>query len=528
MKQKLVKAEHFFFYCIVLFNLLLMLQTEFVPTLDGPAHLYNSTLIRNLLFHHNPTLEAFFSFTKEPVPNWCGHFFLAIFNAFLSSPMAEKMFLILYAAGLPISFRYLIRSINPVNYGLSYLIFPFIYSFLFFLGFYNFCIALVFFFFTLGFWIRQQATTVTRRQSIALFFLFTLTYFSHIFVFMILLGIIGLQLLLDLLLENLTWKDTKRKTMVLFFPALPALLMTVYYFYNHTASTNYEYVSKRELIEWLKNIRSIIAFNFIDEEPFTKKIYFILLILLVVALYNKVNKSLENMNTTQGWKAKLNALVQATDTWLIAAVGVLFLYFKLPDSDGAAGYVSVRLGLLFFILLICWICTQQFPSWLVILTLIPFLFYSLKLYRYNENAIENLNETALECYKAAEYIEPNSVVLPLNYSSEWMMGHFSNYLGADKPVVVLENYELSTGYFPLKWNDEKIPHSFIGNNEKEMQNCVFWRINNKNKGLPVDYIFMLGDIKEKTDSCNLRIKQTLENRYREIYSSFDCKLYKRK
>jgi hypothetical protein len=532
-KKIIRKAECTFFYANVVLNLLPVISTRFVPTLDGPAHLYNATLIKYLLFSQNELLSSFFCFTRGPVPNWSGHFILSVFNLFLPGWAAEKILLVGYLVGLPIAFRYLVKAINQNNYFLCYLIFPFIYSYLFFLGFYNFCIALVFLFWTLGFCIRKQNVPLNKKDLFSLFILFTVTYFSHVFVFMVLLFIIFMQLVFDLISKEKSsnslafFKESKKKAGILLFTSFPAILMVIYYFYSHPTMTNFSYINKDELIRWLRNVRPVIGYNFIDEERYAEKIAYVLIVLCLIAFYKKTRELYQNFNRSALFREKISSLLHSTDVWLFASIGMLILYFKLPDSDGSAGYVTVRLELLFFMLLILWLSAQNLPLRLTTIMVIVTLFYSFQLNSYEEKIIGELNATATTCYEAADYIEPNSIVLPINYASHGMMGHFSNYLGLEKPVVILDNYECATGYFPLQWNDRIIPYCAIGNDSTVQEDCIFWgEKSTKKRFLSIDYVFILG-IRKDSSECSIKKEKQLLQNYKEIYSSGDCKIYER-
>ncbi|MBK8416653.1 MAG: hypothetical protein IPL22_20360 [Bacteroidetes bacterium] len=43
-------------------------------TVDGPAHLYNATIIREMLTGDQSLYALFFKFNEQLVPNWSGHF----------------------------------------------------------------------------------------------------------------------------------------------------------------------------------------------------------------------------------------------------------------------------------------------------------------------------------------------------------------------------------------------------------------------------------------------------------------------
>jgi hypothetical protein len=298
-----------------------------------------------------------------------------------------------------------------------------------------------------------------------------------------------------------------------------SLFLFAFYFYSRSNSENNIFLNHTELVDWLKNIRPIIALNSIVEEVYTKKIFYIISSICVIALYNRVNEIQLNN------KFSLKNVIRVSDVWLFTSVAILFLYFKLPDSDGSAGFVSVRLGMLFFLFLIIWLSTQNFQKWFGLLIVGVVLYCNFKLNIYYGSATKDLNKVAIECNKASEHILPNSIVLPLNYSYHWLHGHFSNYLGIDKPMIILENYECGTGYFPLKWNEKSIPNTLLGNTSVNDLLCLQWKSNPQNPSIKIDYVFVLGNMNAKTDSCNQELKQILLENYILTYHSENCKLY---
>lgn len=536
--ERFNSAEKYFFFLIIGLNLIPILTGKFFPTLDGPAHLYNSQLINSLLFDSSKTLESFYIFNHEPVPNWTGHIILSFFNLFLPGFVAEKILLLFYMIGLPLAFRALIKTIAPENKYFSYIIFPFTYSFLFFLGFYNFSIALIFLLIAVNFWLKNEDKIYTVKGVSKLFALITLTYFSHIFVFAILVFIIGLQISFKSFFQFIdnpnqlkeTVKSFLRKSAILLASSFIPLLLFFFYFYSRTSPGDNIYFSYTELIDWLKNLRPIIALSFIEEVGYTKKLVYLISIILVIVLYNRVN-ALE-IRTIYPLRSELRLMIKkifrVSDFWLLAAVVVLFLYFKLPDSDGAAGFVSVRLALLFFIFLILWLSTHHTPKWFGVFIVGVALFCNFKLNVYYMSATKGLNKVALDCANASQHITPNSIVLPLNYSDNWLHNHFSNYLGSDKPMIILENYELGTGYFPLKWNEKEIPNTLFGDKKSGELVCLEWKSNEQNQSKQIDYVFIMGSKELRADSCNREVIQTLFDHYTLVYYTESCSLYELK
>lgn len=262
--------------------------------------------------------------------------------------------------------------------------------------------------------------------------------------------------------------------------------------------------------------------------PYTKTLFYLLAILVFITLYNRIKTI--RINKEHSLKEKLLSLfkgnVHISDFWIVSSCIILTLYFIIPDSGDGAGFVSVRLGLLFFILLIIWLSAQAFPKWLRLLFVGIMLCCHFILIIYYTSTIRYLNKIAVNCNNAAEHIAPNSTILPLNYSDNWLVGNFYGYLGIDKPLIILENYECSMGYFPLKWNDNSIPNTLLGNISSNQLPCLIWKGNTQNPPLKIEYVFVLGDNDTKIDSCNQRIKNAILNDYEIIYQNEDCKLFR--
>jgi len=523
-KLKAALPEHYFFLAITFLNLIPVLVGKFFPTMDGAAHLYNSNIINELVFKGNDGFASFFTINPLPVPNWTGHFILSFFNLFLPAFLAEKILVLFYLTGLPYAFRRLVKTISPDTVLLLYLIFPFTYSFLFLLGFYNFSLALVFLFITLSYWIKNEQTNYSPSKLLTLFLLLTLTYFSHVFVFGILLFLIAAHTVFTSAFLNgrLTISGLYKKLKILALASLLPLLLfswyflSSYFFSTHSGSdkNTFSFAGKGELVTWLTTIRPIITYNPTIEEPYTKTIAAVFLVLLVAAVYVRIKA--------------VKGIFNFTDFWLFSAGVVLALYFTLPDSHGSAGFISIRLGLLFYLLLLVWLATQKIPKVLCLAAVAVVFYCNLSLNYYYSKTIWDLNKVAKSCREVSEHLVPNSLVLPLNYSGNWMMAHFSNYMGTDKPVIILENYECGTRYFPVTWNEASLPNSLLGNVSHAKFDCLYWETRKENPPRTFDYVFVLGDMDSKTDSCTGAVRDIITEHYDLVFRNEHCKLFEKK
>ena len=87
-----IKNETWVFALLLLISMLPLWIFKYVPSLDGPQHLYNSNVIMQLI-QGSEIFREFFRINEVVVGYWTGHFALSFFNLFLPAWLAEKMFL---------------------------------------------------------------------------------------------------------------------------------------------------------------------------------------------------------------------------------------------------------------------------------------------------------------------------------------------------------------------------------------------------------------------------------------------------
>ena len=176
------RIEYRLFCSIILLNVILLFTTKFYPTMDGPSHLYNVEVIKQLIAG-NETIAEFFDINPIAIPNWTGHFLLLLFRFFAPSWLAEKFLISLYIIMLPVSFRMLVRKLSG-SYGLSVLILPFVFNLLFHMGFYNYSLSFIFFFLAGTCWLNTFEKPAFFRYLVCFLFLL-LIYFSAILTFFV-------------------------------------------------------------------------------------------------------------------------------------------------------------------------------------------------------------------------------------------------------------------------------------------------------------------------------------------------------
>lgn len=408
------------FTVFLIIHLLPLFSADILLTLDGPSHVYNAKVFNELL-KGNAFLSKYYQVNTELVPNYLGHLILSFFLLLMSPITALKFIHLLYVVGLAVAFRKLVLTHNPENGKLSVLIFPLIYSAPFISGFYNFSLALILLLWILYFWFKNREVR-SLLFYVKLGVLMLLTYFAHSFTFAVLCLSIGVIIIAEHGVRNVkSW--LVEGTKVIASAIIPIGLGLSFMLKRDSSPT---YLTGEQLWEQIKDLKFIYSF---DNEASHWVLLYVLVSLFGLVLFKK-KKFLP----------------------LIYIALILFgLYFYLPDGVGYASVFSIRTLLLSFLFFILWLALQKRGQIFQGILIVILLFY--QSYRMAElkDWMVVKNNKAKEVLKVGELIPQNSTVLPVRTLNTWQYHHISNFLGTDKPQLILENYEAAHDYFPIHW-----------------------------------------------------------------------------
>lgn len=525
------RIEPFLFLIITLLNLLPVILVKYFTTVDGPAHLYNARLMADLMSYPSGVLTKYFVIANLLPTNLTDHYFFLLTGYFLPGFLSEKLLLLFYLAGLPYAFRYFIRSIKPDGMYLTYFIFPFTYSFMLFYGFFNFHLALVFFLISVTYLKKYYERPVV-LNSVVLLILVTLVYFSHAFVFLILFIYLLIYHYRDIkcvLSDNPgEEKNTAiaRLILILLVLAPAILLMIISSIRTQPVNIPDNYIDFSQHLKWIRQIQPAKGLIYQREDIYTTWLFYLLVFLTAATIYFTCIERLSIKKGRVNISWKKNKTGTPNHLLLIMSLIILALYFILPDVYRGYGFISSRLLVFFFLFFISWIASAYMNVWIritAVLVIITMNSFMLGIYI---TECRKLNDAACDLEKAASYITPYSTVLPVNQSEKWIWGHFSNYLGIDKPMIILENYEAGLDYFPVNWNFEKMPRLLFGEADS-IPSCLSWNSQMKNDPEAVRYVLLLNSTETKDDPCQTEIKNILNKFYERIFinESKEIELY---
>ena len=113
----------------------------YVPTQDGPSHVYNLVILKDLL-NGGRVWGNFFTYQLRAVPNLGFHIIAYPLLSFFPPLIVEKIFITIYTVLMGISLPLLLRTFDRPVLPLSYLIFPVIFNFTLLMGFYSYAIGI--------------------------------------------------------------------------------------------------------------------------------------------------------------------------------------------------------------------------------------------------------------------------------------------------------------------------------------------------------------------------------------------------
>ncbi|KKK64657.1 hypothetical protein LCGC14_2981990, partial [marine sediment metagenome] len=326
------------FLVLTILNTLPILLFHFYPSLDGPSHIYNSNLLREILLHHNESLSQFFTINPNLVPNWSSHFILLLFRFVFSSVVADKIFLLLLALLLPYVVYLVINRFSPENRILAVFALPFVYTYLFGLGFYNYCLGVTVFLGTLFFWLSRNKRLSILNSGILLL-LFQISFFTHILIFILTFSSVGLYSLIKLLV-HLRNKESIRKPsleiMLVILIGMPGIYLAWKYLAGWHAPDLGSKLPFNELMKWILDARSLIIHSYSAESNFSRLIFFSAMCLL---LYTTIKILLRKEIGT------LTANPKKLFFGILSAI-LLLLYLTFPDASSGGSYISVRINIL--------------------------------------------------------------------------------------------------------------------------------------------------------------------------------------
>ncbi|MBK8416818.1 MAG: hypothetical protein IPL22_21295 [Bacteroidetes bacterium] len=497
MKGKFQHGGVLLFIIFFIALILPVLKFRFFLTVDGPAHLYNATIIREMLTGDQSLYTLFFKFNEQLVPNWSGHFLMMLAGFIVPPWIAEKLVLLLIMISLPYVIYRILKTRNiPIN-GSLLLILPFTFTLVFYLGFYNYLLGIAMMLWMMHL-ITQQTGPVSKTTCWQLLSGSLILYFTHLLPLLLLMLFTGVYLLFYFRM----FSNPVRTASTFALAFLPAVVLAII-FMSKRGLEGYQgkvnSIPSGQLFEWLYLGQPFIGLNGDQEQTGVFVLMVALLMAFVITIYR-------NITTKPDTDSRI---------WLWMALIILVCYFIVPNGMASGGFISLRLLLLFYLLVVIYILMNQRPAWMNAILGIAGIVASFYAFEYRNDVAKEQNNFANDFIEAASELPQRSVVLPLNYSGNWLHTNISNYMGAVPGIVVLDNYEAKFNEFPLQWKQNGVVDS-LGNFGQSLNPTITIENYENLTGVKVTAVTRFKYIPNKDDTISEATNKLLLEKFRLV------------
>lgn len=438
-----IRYEPNLFALLLAINVIPVFGVSYFLTGDGPAHLYNANIIAQLLLKDAPAIADFFNLRYALIPNLGGHTLLTILTVLVPAALAEKLVYGLYLILLPLGFRYLVRQLNPEAVAWTLVIFPLAHNFCFYVGFQSFCIGLAMMFYSIGAYFRIQPTSKPVRY-LPFGALLLLTAYFHLFTAVLVVMAIVVHTLAGVIVNN---HNNYRKAIWAGVASIPTLVFCgVFILGNSSGSFEWNNSAIADQLKGIWEGAAIITLHS-DEKRFTIPLNALLALGLMFGIYHQLK----------------HPQVKASYFGVITAALCLLFYFILPDEMASGGFVSLRLLLSFLLFLALWMVLTLRKSIFALLLMLAFVIQNSIVVAYHYREASKMSDEVTEIMQVVPHIPEGSIVVPINYSPNWLHYNIGLYPGIEKPLIILDNYEAHKSHFPVRWVDGAFPDGRLGN-----------------------------------------------------------------
>lgn len=415
----------------ILFVVLVVLQlvpgwvVTHVPTSDGPAHLYNAWVMRELISGSHDAVTRYWRVDWHPNPNWITHASLALLMSIVPPAIAEKVLfsaiVVLFLGGAWM----LAGAVDARGRPFAFLAFPLLFNELLLFGFYNFVIGAALAMMVIAIWWKQRDAP-TPRSITAIALLLIACYFAHPMPLVVAIGSIGVMWLFTLRGRPLR---QHAKHWIAIVPVIPLMIRFVLQRGGGGAPAT---ARVGDLAVDLSRVRILLTFD--GRQLVAGTAFFIVLSALVIATLVRERR-------------------READAFAVITVVLLVFYFAAPATFAGGTLIAERTSLFIYLLPLAWltprvgVTAQRVLVAILSIAAIANAWFTLRHFRHFDRIVSD----AIQPMYA---IPQNSTFVPLVFSNPGattiaVITHAADYAAIDRRLVDLANYQPGTDYFPI-------------------------------------------------------------------------------
>lgn len=458
--RRILTGERVLWFLLVALYVAPLWAFTYVPSADGPSHLANAVIMKDYGDPAADRIREYYVLSRRPSPNLLYHLALVGLLHVFPPLIAEKVLLTLYVVLFAAAFRYLVIAVSGRAGPAEYLVFPFILSFSFSLGFFGWLVSLALATFGVAYyWRRRDRLSV--KSAVALNAVGVAAYFAHLLGWTIFVGSVA-----ALALGAGLWRWARKlregagarvAVRALWSRAVgaarvsPAAALGIWYVAAYPTEYPVTHSAFGELVRNMLRLEWLISFN-VWQRAAAYTIASALGVLVISVLSYKVYVTVmcRSARAPGAWVPK--------DAIWIAVLAFAVFYLVCPWGGPAGGsLVSPRLAVLPALVVALWLSTVpgivlRRTLFVLAPALAAFHLFGLTL------GYVKANRDIAEFNSGRPYVTEGATILPvqfihatgLNEKADYMYNAASYYV-LDNYAVNLWNYEADFEYFPVNW-----------------------------------------------------------------------------
>jgi hypothetical protein len=426
------------FLIVALLQLGPIWSVRYLPTSDGPEHLYNSWILHDLVFGNENNVTKVYRIESHPFPNWSGHVLMAALMVVVPPLVAEKLLfstiVLLFLAGAWM----LAGAVDRRGQAYAFLAFPFAYHLLLQAGFYNFSLGAALFPIVLAVWWRRRDRP-DAKTIVLVALLLLVSYFSHPLPAVLAGGSVALLWLCTF--PGRPW----RRHLLHLLALIPVMAMLIWFALQRgeIGATGLHTWNASQTFQFLA--RTQILFTFDTRQMAFGYCMFAIYLLLIVATV---------MTRIPGGRR-----IAEADAFLLLTLLFLVLYVVAPDAAAGGSLVRERIALLIYFLPLPWFSPdlprRAIRPMAIVLALVAAVNAAFLLHRYR-----TFDRLITQFVRSTAPIPAGTTLLPLNFERQprdsyvGYLVHAAAYAAIERRLIDLDNYEARTGYFPISFRSD--------------------------------------------------------------------------
>ncbi|GAA0610627.1 hypothetical protein GCM10009547_10830 [Sporichthya brevicatena] len=413
-------------------------------SVDGPAHLLGARAIAD---HGEPVYARYYELDWFPTPNLAGTRVLAVLVDVGGLRLAATVMLLLAALGTPLALRYALRAIRPESTWLAIAALPLCFGYLYFYGFWNYCLGTALALACVGLTLRA-APAWRPGPTLALAALLTLTWLTHLVPFVAAVLFLGATVVTG-----------PRRLGAWLAPAatvLPGAVLSLAYLLHTDSGDGPTWTSPLGRVVGLVSLHTTVTTYSRWEDVVAAVIALVLVTLALVARRAVPASGARAASAAAG----------------LAATAAAVLVLATPASFGLDfGLIDERLAVFPVLFALLWLAARPPEPRIALIAAVALVVATGALALVRLPKLADYDDLAAEYLAAGEFVEPGSTLVALRFANlgpdagrnrEWdPTRHLASELAARRHAVDVGHYEAVLDYFPARFRPEVNPRTVL-------------------------------------------------------------------